>query len=569
MPNDVTTDLKVDNKDMKRELDKSERAFEKFGKSVKRIAVAIGAAFAAKKLFGWGSAVFGLYAEQERAEAKLAQVVKATGGAAGFTTEELKKMAAQMQEVTTFGDEVIINAQGILATFKNIKGDIFKDAMKAMLDMATLTGGDLSSAAMQMGKALNDPIKGMGALADAGVAFTDQQKELITALVKTGHTAEAQRVMLAELEGQVGGLAEAVGATNAGKLQQFKNRLGDIGESIGAALLPALEAAMPLIEWFMARVEETIPIVIDWTKSIGEFAGSIFEYMKPALEWFQEAMIQAFTVVQTAITSFVDIANAALMEFQLDWIKTWETVKHWITEVMPEYLQWFGRNWASILKDMASFTSTVVGNMWDNLKNFFKNVWSWLKGGETNWEWTGLLEGFESSLEELPKIAERHKTRQERTLERDLESTYRRIARRYRQNLEVNRAAMAGFWGSFVPATADEAAGEGRIVKGKPYMPEQRFGALGARGKKGKDEEGEAFRASIEDLVAMNRRITQAAAGGGAEDVNKAQLKAQKEAAKEAAKMAEFQRIANAHLQRVGDNTGEMLTKIEEIGALK
>ena len=47
-----------------------------------------------------------------------------------------------------------------------------------MLDMAEIFGS-VDSAAMQLGKALNDPVNMMGALTRAGVTFSEEQKEMI------------------------------------------------------------------------------------------------------------------------------------------------------------------------------------------------------------------------------------------------------------------------------------------------------------------------------------------------------------------------------------------------------
>ena len=61
-----------------------------------------------------------LYKVQVDAEAKLNAIIVSTGQAAGFTADELFKMAAELQKVTTFGDEAVIGAQALLATFTKI-----------------------------------------------------------------------------------------------------------------------------------------------------------------------------------------------------------------------------------------------------------------------------------------------------------------------------------------------------------------------------------------------------------------------------------------------------------------
>jgi phage-related minor tail protein len=108
--------------------------------------------------------------------------------------------------------------------------DIFDQATGIITDMSVALGQDTSSSAIQLGKALNDPIKGVTALQRVGVSFTASQKEQITTLVESGKTLDAQKLILAELGKEFGGAAEAA-ATPLGKLQQ---RIGDLAENWAA-----------------------------------------------------------------------------------------------------------------------------------------------------------------------------------------------------------------------------------------------------------------------------------------------------------------------------------------------
>ncbi|MHC4406553.1 MAG: hypothetical protein ACYTG0_43565, partial [Planctomycetota bacterium] len=80
-------------------------------------------------------------------------MLKATGGAAGFSAGELNKFAGELQKVTTFGDETTIQMMAVLATFKQISGPVFKDTVRVIQDMSVVLGQDMRSAAIQVGKA--------------------------------------------------------------------------------------------------------------------------------------------------------------------------------------------------------------------------------------------------------------------------------------------------------------------------------------------------------------------------------------------------------------------------------
>lgn len=192
--------------------------------------------------------------DAESAVADLEAVLKSTGGVAGVTLDELTKNAAALQDITKFSDEAVMSAQGMLLTFTNIGKDVFPDATMAALDMAEKFGMDASQAAVTLGKALNDPIAGVSALRRIGVMLTDEQQAQIESFMAVGDIASAQAIIMNELAVEIGGVAEAAGATTQGQFEQFKNKLDDMKEVIGTALIPSLirlmEAITPLIEKF-------------------------------------------------------------------------------------------------------------------------------------------------------------------------------------------------------------------------------------------------------------------------------------------------------------------------------
>jgi hypothetical protein len=185
--------------------------------------------------------------EQEAAEKKLAAVLRATGGAAGFTSRQLADYAGELQRVTTFGDDAILGAMSLLATFKSVSGETFKRTVSAALDLSEVFGTDLNSSILMLGKSLQDPARGLLALTRAGVTFSTEQKSLIKSLVESGRLLEAQDIILREVTGQVGGSAKAAVNTYAGAWKNLKNQLSDTSEVIGFALLRSLKELGPLI----------------------------------------------------------------------------------------------------------------------------------------------------------------------------------------------------------------------------------------------------------------------------------------------------------------------------------
>ena len=180
--------------------------------------------------------------ESEDALAELDAVLKSTGGSAGMTRDELTRMASALQRLTQFSDEEIISVESMLLTFTAIKKDVFPQATEAVLNLAQKFGS-VEQAAVQVGKALADPISGVTALRRVGVMLTDQQEAEIKKFVELGDVELAQKIILKELETEFGGLAEKMGGTTAGKMKILSNAFDDFKEKVGEVFLPILAKA--------------------------------------------------------------------------------------------------------------------------------------------------------------------------------------------------------------------------------------------------------------------------------------------------------------------------------------
>lgn len=197
---------------------------------------------AQRRLFGIRSLIAGLgvglairgivraTGEQEQAVAAVADGIRRLGDSTQLATAGLQEMAAGLQQVTTFGDETILRLQSLLLTFRNIDGSQFERVTEAALDMATAIGQQPRDAALQLAKALEDPVQGLTALRRSGTVFSAAQTDVIRKLHETGRAAEAQSLILDELERQYGGAARAARDTLAGSLAALRNAFGDLFE---------------------------------------------------------------------------------------------------------------------------------------------------------------------------------------------------------------------------------------------------------------------------------------------------------------------------------------------------
>jgi hypothetical protein len=186
--------------------------------------------------------------EASKVSAQTAAVLKSTGGAAGISARGVAKLAGALMRKSGIDDEAIQSGENLLLTFTQIQNkvgkgnDVFNQATRTMLDMSVALGQDTKTSALQLGKALNNPIKGITALQRVGVSFTDAQKAQIKRMQESGDTMGAQKVILAELTKEFGGSAEAAGKTLPGQISVLKESFANLAGELLTTLVPALTA---------------------------------------------------------------------------------------------------------------------------------------------------------------------------------------------------------------------------------------------------------------------------------------------------------------------------------------
>lgn len=192
---------------------------------------------------------------------KLEAVVRATGGAAGLTAEEIRKLSSELALATLGSVEGFENAAAALLTFKTVSGEAFERALELSQDLAEVMGGDAKSAAMQLGKALEDPERGLTALTRAGVSFSEAEQRLIKDLVEVGRLAEAQGIILDKVAGQVGGVAREMAGGLAGALDTVAQRWEELKVKSGDALQPALIEIAQKLAGVLELLADNIEVV--------------------------------------------------------------------------------------------------------------------------------------------------------------------------------------------------------------------------------------------------------------------------------------------------------------------
>jgi hypothetical protein len=571
MSNSVRIDISGNNKPLNDTLKDSESMVSRFGSSITSIFSAVGSAVSSafsmgSKVFDWGKMFVDAAAASQEAEFKLGAVLKATGGAAGFTKEQLIGLSEELQNTTKYEAETTQGAMGILASFRNVRGDVFIEATKSAQDMSTVLRTDLSGAAMQLGKALNDPVAGLQALKRSGVTFTDAQEAMINKMVKAGDVMGAQKIILDELKNEFGGAAEEVGKSFAGKMEQMKNRFGDIAEDLGFAIMPIIEKVMPMIEGVASFAEQIVVPAIEWIiEQFINWGTVIAEQCAPAFNMLVDVAIYSLTAVQTGVENFSEAWNTTITGISYYMVKFVEDVKHWFVEVLPKYIQWFVDNFGNLLEDAANFEMTILENMGKNIEEFITSVWKFMKGEGFDFTMTGLLEGFQSTLSELPVIAEREMTETEKILMKDFLKGAMSHSEKFAKNLEKNKAFMENFMKGGDEKDLD-LSNTAKKVKAEDLTTKDDKKKHHDKEEKEHDKKGEFV-----GLEEMTKKIQSAAAGGESDkelrkkanemianliNENKGLVNAVVEGAKKAAELVTSEEKMGEALHGIGEQVG-------------
>jgi len=337
---DLVQPLKWDGADFDSGIDRATKKGLSLGQALGGLAIgaaAIGVAAAAKGMQFIGQqaqlAIADL-SEVQDMQAQLNSVLESTGGIAGVTAEQANKLADAFENTTKFSAEQVLTGENLLLTFTNIGKDIFPQATETMLDMSQALGQDMKSSAVQLGKALQDPILGVTALRRVGVNFNEEQTTMVKNMVEAGDVAGAQAFILRELQTEFGGSARAAGETFGGQLEILKNKIGEVRENIFSSLMPSLGDLITRfkdklispefqasLEKFTTWIGDTaVPFITDkLIPALEVFAfETVPEFVAALGEWIGEVST-FFSTAKQDIVAFGEDNKRELSAIQIHW----------------------------------------------------------------------------------------------------------------------------------------------------------------------------------------------------------------------------------------------------------
>lgn len=345
-------------------LDKSARRTGPSLKALGGVALAGFAALGAAARVGWQE-----FSEGERVAAQTEAALKSTGGVANVTAREIGDLATTLMNLSGVDDELIQKGENLLLTFKNVRNevgqgnDIFARATRSALDLSVAGFGSMESTSIALGKALNDPIAGMTALGRRGITFSEDQKKAITAMVESNNVLGAQKLILKEVESQVGGSAKALGETLPGQINIAKETLNNFAGDVVARVVPALAAG---IGWLRDHWPEIQRVIREW-----------WAEAKPTLEAFRDLFVAIWPIAKAAIEAFIPILQGLAEAFRGvvqviagilsgDWTMVWNGIKSIATGTIGAIIAW----WRAAL----SLWRAIITAALDAIRSLFEDA---------------------------------------------------------------------------------------------------------------------------------------------------------------------------------------------------
>lgn len=375
------------------ELNKTGNAVQQTAGKLKAVGQAATTGLAVGAVVKFGTASVKAAQESAVNTARLEQVYRSMGDTTGTAAKAAEDYAASLSKKIGVDDDSIMIAQAQLATFGKVsdatarQAGIFDRATAAGADLAAAGFGSLETNAVQLGKALQDPSKGITALAKSGVTFTDSQKKQIAAMQKSGDLLGAQKVVLGAVEGQVKGTAAAT-ATSTDKMNVA---WGETQESIGNALLPVLEQLTPILQTVAEFIQRNTAWILPLAAVIGVLAIA-WNVASIAATLFGTSMLAALWPVLLVIA-----AIAALIAIGVLIVKNWDTIKAaalavwafmvgaWnaILGAIKAAWNWIKTNWPTLLAILTGpigIAVLLITRNWDTIKGALVGVFNWIKG---------------------------------------------------------------------------------------------------------------------------------------------------------------------------------------------
>lgn len=346
------------------------------------LAVAAGSAFTA-------------FAEDSAAADKLALSLKNSTGATDDQVKAVEDFISETSKAAAVADDELRPAlDNLVRGTKDVTAA--QDLLGLALDISAGTGKDLDGVTQALSKAYNGNFTALKKLDPA-----------LAALIKSGASTDE---VFAALGDTFGGQAAAQANTAQGRMRNLSIQMGELKESIGAAVAPLVERLLPAFQAIGSWIQNNTGLVVGLGVAIGGFALAI---------WGANAALTAWN----AITKITAALNAVLgTSFSALWVATGVGIIvaiiaavvalnakfHFMDDVIEAVKKGFTKFWDTVstifgwiydkIKIVADFLGSAFSVAFDLVKGYI-NIWWTIYSTTFGWIYDKirLVAGFLSS----------------------------------------------------------------------------------------------------------------------------------------------------------------------------
>lgn len=379
----ITVRILGDASGLEKTLKQSAGKFDEWGSKLTSMGTRLTAGITLP-LVGAAKVVWDEWSGTQEVLAQTEAVIKSTGGAAGWSAEQVNDLALRLMDITGINDDDIQNVSNVLMTFTNIKGDNLEKTTAITLDLAQALDMDLKSAAIMVGKAFNDPVQGVTALRRAGVQLTDEQEDLIKSMVESGDIVGAQGLIHEELAKQVGGSAEAFGDTLPGQLQKTKNELLNSAAALLEKLMPALqrlvEIGATVADW-LANLDPKWQTIIVGALALAAALGPLLLILGGMMTGLSAlAGVLGFIVSPIGLIIVAIIALGAALVWLYNNNETfrnamqaaWDWIRDTVIPIVQQVASW-------LIDKLGAALDWLINEGWPALRDAAETAWGWIR----------------------------------------------------------------------------------------------------------------------------------------------------------------------------------------------
>lgn len=308
--NDLKKNVNEANQTVKGFGKDANNSMDKLNKTIANVGKTIIAAFSVREIVNFSKECFAAYSNQLQQETKLTEIMRSRIGATDAEIASVRALASEQQKLGVVGDEVALAGAQQIATFAR-NTDTINTLIPAMENLAVqqhgvnVSSGDMTNIANLMGKALQGQV---GALTRVGISFTEAQEKVL----KYGTEQERAAILAQVITDNVGNMNEVLAQTPEGKIQQVKNTLGDLQETLGSALAPVITDIASAVSKFFAEHE---PQIQNFSQNVlpqvHEATEKVFNSIQKALEFVKnhKTLMETIAIIIGSITAAILLYN--------------------------------------------------------------------------------------------------------------------------------------------------------------------------------------------------------------------------------------------------------------------